>query len=326
MIITHKLEMDMVSRSVMPRIDVVQGDSNTRRLELTLLSDGDAWPVPEDAVVWMRYCKSDGTKGIYDTLPDGTAAWSAEENVLTIVLAPQMLTAAGTVLAQAELVQGAYTLATFSMQIAVERNPAADALTSEDYLNMLQWMETELDRLLAEARDSGEFDGPQGEQGPQGETGTDIFDYAVEAGYAGTEAEFKEMLITPCLPLSGGTMAGEISLDGKKVTGLGEPEASSDAVTKAYADAKRQVLSLTLYAAQWTETAPYTQTVLANGLLASDWPRMEPLYTGVEETDRPIHGAFSCIGYGIPLANRMTFFCLDSKPEADIPLRLEVLR
>lgn len=326
MIITHKLEMDMASRGPMPRIDVVQGDSNTRELELTLLSNGEAWIIPEDAVVWMRYCKSDGTKGIYDTLPGGTVAWSAEKNVLTVVLAPQMLTAAGTVLAQAELVQGAHTLATFAIQIAVERNPAADAVASEDYLNMLQWMETELDRLLAEARDSGDFDGPQGEQGPQGEAGTDIFAYASEAGYTGTEEEFRELLITPCLPLSGGTMAGEIAMDGKKITGLGAPESSADAVTKAYADAKRQLISLKLAAAQWTEEAPYTQTLSAAGMLASDWPRMEPVYTGIVENDRPIHEAFSCISYGIPLANRMTFLCLDSKPEADIPLRLEVLR
>lgn len=326
MIITHKLEMDLASRAAMPKIDVVQGDSNTRELELTLLSNGEAWTVPEDAAVWIRYCKSDGTKGIYDTLPDGTAAWRAEENVLTVELAPQMLTAAGTVLAQAELVQGVDTLATFSVQIGVERNPAAGVLESEDYLNMLQWMEGELDRLLAEARDSGEFDGPQGEQGPQGDAGTDIYDYAREAGYTGTEEEFRVMLTTPCLPAAGGTMTGEIAMGGRKITGLGEPEDSSDAVTKAYADSKRQLLSLTLTVGRWTEEAPYTQTAAISGVRSSDWPRMEPVYTGTADTDGPVFTAFSCISYAVPMDNRISFFCLENRPEKDIPLMIEVLR
>ena len=109
------------------------------------LCGGEAWSMPEDALARMRYCKSDGTKGIYDTLPDGTAAWSAEGNVITVVLAPQMLTAAGMVLAQLELIQGTAALATFTIQIGVERNPAAGALKSEDYINWLQWTEGQLD-------------------------------------------------------------------------------------------------------------------------------------------------------------------------------------
>lgn len=323
MIITHKLEMDLQQRGMLPRIDVVQGDANTRVLELTLFSNGEVWNVPEDAAVWMRYCKSDGTKGVYDTMPDGTAAWNAVENVLTVVLAPQMLTAAGAVLGQVEIVQGVASLATFTIQISVDRNVAAGAVQSEDYVNMLQWMEGELDKLLEQARDSGDFDGPQG---PQGESGLSVFEYAAAAGYEGTEEEFAQMLITPCLPLNGGNMAGDIAMGGMKVTGLGTPEASSDAVTKAYADAKRQVITLTLAASNWTEEAPYTQTLVVPGIKASDLPRMEPFYTGVTDTDALLYAVFSCISYGVPQDNRMSFYCMESRPESGIKLLLEVLR
>lgn len=37
------------------------------------------------------------------------------------------------------------------------------------------------------------------------------------------------------LPTSGGYMSGHINMQGNKITGLGEPEADSDAVTKSYA-------------------------------------------------------------------------------------------
>lgn len=326
MIVTHKLEMDLAVREAMQRIDVIQGDANTRVLELTLHCGGEDWTVPEDAAVWIRYCKSDGTKGIYDTLPDGTAAWSAEGNVLRIVLAPQMLTAAGAVLAQAELVQGVSTLATFGLQIAVERNIAEGAIGSEDYLNMLQWMEGELDRLLLEAKESGDFTGPQGEQGIQGEPGLSVYDFAVMYGYGGTEAALAQQLLTPGLPLAGGTMTGEIAMGGKKITGLGTPAESSDAVNKTYVDQKRQVLTASLPAAGWTEEAPYAQTISVNGILASDWPRLEPVYTGDAVTDQALWEAFSCISYGLPMAQRISFYCLGERPEIDIPLRIEVLR
>lgn len=65
---------------------------------------------------------------------------------------------------------------------------------------------------LAEAKASGEFDGPPGPQGPQGERGADgatgpqgpqgpigatgktAYQYAVDGGYEGTEADFAEKL------------------------------------------------------------------------------------------------------------------------------------
>ena len=314
MIITHKLEMDMAHRAAMPKIDAVQGDSNTRVPELTLCSDGQAWTVPEGAAVWMRYCKSDGTKGIYDTLPDGNRAWTVQENVVTVTLAPQMLTAAGAVFAQMELVLGAATAATFTMQVNVQPNPAAGVLQSEEYINMLQWMEAELDSRLLQAKESGAFDGKS------------AYDAAAEAGYAGTEEEFAAMLNTPCLPLTGGTMTGELAMGGQKISGLGTPEDAADAVTKDYVDQKRLTLTVQLLAKNWSSSAPYTQAVMANGIQSTDVPRIEPAYTGVESLDSSIHAAYSCISYFYPVDRQLRFVCLENKPESDFYLMVEVLR
>lgn len=127
MIVTHKITMDLTKRGAMPKIDAVQGDSNTRTVEVSLFSDGAAWEVPEGASLRMRYSRPDGTGGSYDTMPDGSRAWSISGNMATVTLVPQMLTAPGCVFAQVELTLGESSIATFMIQVIVERNPAISA-------------------------------------------------------------------------------------------------------------------------------------------------------------------------------------------------------
>lgn len=320
MIVTHKLEMDLVRRQQSDVLWTVQGDHNTRVLELTLLENGEAWTVPEGAGVWMRYCKPDGTKGIYDTLPDGSCAWSIGENSVSVTLAPQMLTAAGVVFAQVELVQEALTLATFTVQINVERDPAAGVLASEDYVNMLQWMEAELALRLAEAAESGAF------TGPQGVPGTSAYDYAVEAGYTGTEEAFAQQMMVPCLPLAGGTMAGAVEMDGNAITGLAAPAANTDAANKAYVDQRRKLLSMTLPASGWSSGPPYTMRIGTSEVALGNWVRVEPTYAGEFSADLAIKAAFASVDYAYAVSKGVAFICLESKPEMDLPVTVEVLR
>ncbi len=86
--------------------------------------------------------------------------------------------------------------------------------------------------------------GPQGEQGPQGvqgaagpkgdtgAAGKSAYQQAVDAGYTGTEAAFYAALVSlkdgPFLPLSGGTMAGDLKLAESAVLELGQSYISSD--------------------------------------------------------------------------------------------------
>lgn len=153
MMITHKLEMDLLQRQKMQRIDVVQGDRNSRQLELTLFSGGEPWKIPETAAVNLRFCKADGTGGRYRQWPEGTDCWSIRENVLTILLAPAVTDAEGMVFAQIELEQEGKELATFSLQIYVERNVAAGVLGLGNYVDRPQWMTKQLEKWLLEAQD-----------------------------------------------------------------------------------------------------------------------------------------------------------------------------
>ena len=87
--------------------------------------------------------------------------------------------------------------------------------------------------------DLGAVVGPQGPQGPAGAAGApgtagaagkNAYQYAVEGGYSGTEAQFKAKLAKEYLPLSGGDMTGIIDMNNKVITGLPSPVAPSDAV------------------------------------------------------------------------------------------------
>lgn len=119
MIITSKITMDFQRPGKPPVISAVQNDRYSRNLEITLFDDGVPWQIPEDADVLIRYCKPDATGGEYDLLPDGTGAWAAEGNALTVALAPQVLTVAGSVMLSVVLLSSERQISTFGIVIQV---------------------------------------------------------------------------------------------------------------------------------------------------------------------------------------------------------------
>lgn len=136
MVITHKLAMDLEKNASNQRIEMPQGDVSTRRVRFALTTDGRPWEIPEGAAVLVCYRKQDGTGGAYDTLPDGTQAWFAEGNKLTITLAPQILTVTGTVVLQVRMLLKERVLHTFPVEIfvsGVKMNDANRIDGSEDY-------------------------------------------------------------------------------------------------------------------------------------------------------------------------------------------------
>lgn len=157
MIITTKLKMDLDRKGLACRVDGVQGDVNTRVVELALFAGGAPWQIPEGVSAQVRFRKSDRTGGVYDTLPDGTQAWQTDGNVLSVTLAPQMLTAKGEVKMQVELVQAEKSLATFLIFLDVEENPATGVLRSTQYVNMRAWLTDQLNQSLQAAMESGAF-------------------------------------------------------------------------------------------------------------------------------------------------------------------------
>lgn len=160
MLITSTISADLRAPGFPPLVYAVQGEQYSRQIKMHLYDGGLPWTVPGGVYIAMRYSKPDGTKGYYDTLPDGSQAWSVSGSTVNVFVAPQMLTVPGFVIAQLEIIQNQSILASFSLRLKVEANPAATLTQSEDYVNWLKWMEDQLMQALKDAAASGEFTGP----------------------------------------------------------------------------------------------------------------------------------------------------------------------
>ncbi len=339
MIVTHKLTMDLARPCSPVRLDAVQGDAGSRAVEIALYSGSQPWAVPQGITAALRYRKSDGTRGSYDTLPDGSPAWSAEDNRLTLFLAPQVLTAEGVVFAQGEMVLGEKILATFPFRIHVAADPAAGAVDSEDYVNWTRWIQGELDRYLREVREDGGFTGPQGatftpavsgsgilswtnDRGLPNPAAVDIrgpggksaYEYAVEGGYPGSEADFAAQLGADFAG-GGGTASGDLDMGGNRITGLAGPAAEDDAATRGYVDAKRKTLALTLAASGWNGGS---QQIAAAGVTAESTVLIAPAPEFLEAwTGKRVR----CLGQS---QGTLDFGC-GSVPEGDLTVYAVIL-
>lgn len=136
MIVTSKIRMDLQQPGMPQTIHAVQDDRYSRNLEISLYSGSVAWNLPVGTSVLIRYCKPDQTGGRYDRLPDGSTAWNAAGNVLTIALAPQVLTVPGVVTLDVMIYAGEQSISTFQVLLQVARAVGAALADSENYFNM----------------------------------------------------------------------------------------------------------------------------------------------------------------------------------------------
>lgn len=134
--VTHNIKIDIVKKFVKPRVHAMQYDIHTRVVAITLLAGHAAFTPPDGTTFALSYRKADGTKGFYNQLADDVSAISVSENVVSVILAPQVLTYPGKV--DAALVMSATgddRLSTFPFEIHVEADPSAGTTESDDYFN-----------------------------------------------------------------------------------------------------------------------------------------------------------------------------------------------
>lgn len=149
--VTNKIGIHLDDQRIIPSISMMQADAYTRVLEFSLYSGGVAWDVPDGVSVAVAYSGASGN-GIYNTLPDGTAAYTVDGNVVTAVVAPQALSMPGDTKLTVVFDDGnGKQLATFCVTLNVEKNPAVNATKPPDYINLRQWMSEELISQITQA-------------------------------------------------------------------------------------------------------------------------------------------------------------------------------
>lgn len=127
------------------------------------------------------------------------------------------------------------------------------------------------------------------------------------------------------LPRAGGAMTGNISMGGNTVKGLKTPADGADAATKGYVDEKRKTFTATV-GTGWTGSGPYTQAVAVSGILATDMPHITPVYSTDNAMAIAQKEAWNCVSKGEATANAVVFTCLEERPQAEIPIQIEVIR
>lgn len=74
------------------------------------------------------------------------------------------------------------------------------------------------------------------------------------------------------------------------------------------------------------EAAPYTQTVTVAGIAESDAPHIAPVYDQDAATAKAQRAAWGCVCAAKAGEGSVSFTCFEEKPEAAVPVFIEVLR
>ena len=141
------------------------------------------------------------------------------------------------------------------------------------------------------------------------------------------------------LPCVGGTVQGQLDMDGQKLTGLPDPTDDTDAAGKGYVDAqsaaavtaakqavKTGFVSFLLGSANWVgDSAPYTLFIPISNLTDDLLTRAYPQYSNTDfARNLAIKEACAAVSYAKRTEGGITFTCLEEKPAADIPVTVEV--
>lgn len=101
-------------------IPAMQGDG-ARCLLASLMANGEPWAVPEGTNVGIAYTLPDKSDGYYNQLTDGSPAATIAGNLVSVILAPVLTKQAGTAKLSLVLRQGEQQIATFPLQLKVQR-------------------------------------------------------------------------------------------------------------------------------------------------------------------------------------------------------------
>lgn len=143
-------------------------------------------------------------------------------------------------------------------------------------------------------------------------------------------ADSAKEIAEAALPRTGGKMTGGVDLGGNGITNLAAPTGDNHAANKGYVDTKvagaHLEAQVTVTASGWSASAPYTQAVNVNGILATDRVHWGVVYSGDAKTKLSQKEAFAMVDDLDSAAGKVTFTCFEEKPEVSLTIALEVNR
>lgn len=82
----------------------------------------------------------------------------------------------------------------------------------------------------------------------------------------------------------------------------------------------------TLDEGQWSNSAPFEQSIVIPGIIESDVPHITPVYSTTNTTAIAQKEAWACVSNAIAENGVIRFICFEDKPTATIPIQIEVNR
>lgn len=127
----------------------------SRYVSATLLDGAAPWTPPAGTYAEISYIKPDGTGGYYDTVEDGSQAYTITNNVMEFVLAQQALTVPGDVRMALDFFNAdGDSLSTFTFVLTVPENSFPYAqLASGNYFNVMQATLAEMAQYIKTLQD-----------------------------------------------------------------------------------------------------------------------------------------------------------------------------
>lgn len=150
----QKISMDFAFHGIPPRVYGKQDDSQSRIVQIDLFNQGEAWPVPSDAVLMVRYRTPKGAIGLYDTLPDGSTPFEVSDNTVLVQLVDQIFTAAGAAECELRIISTGTGVSTWTFLVDVERGASGDETISSDYINVLTSLTVEANAAAKRAEEA----------------------------------------------------------------------------------------------------------------------------------------------------------------------------
>lgn len=289
MIINKRLKIDFAQRGLCQQVFVVQGDCLSRGITFSLYENGTPWELPSGVTPALRYGKSDGTGGVYDTLPDGSAAWTAEGNEVGMLLAPQVMTVPGLVQCQLMLAKNETILGSFSFHLIVEQDPAYDAVESKGYFN---WSKVVGNLIMAPQAEVGQIirvKTVDGEGNPTEWEAVDFTESAQNVNLTTAQVDALDGMFKVCAfikdDVSTEYNAFKTAFGISDSGGEEEPDIPDDPTVKTYSISK-ELVNVTSHnsATSVSEGASYTATLSASDGYTLDGATVTVTMGGVDIT------------------------------------------